>query len=303
MSLLARIALPLALAAVLATSAACGGGGDKKAATPAADLSQATAASTRAASAPTAGATRGTTPTKAATTRTGTPATTTPKPSNTPASTSRDGLDSYHYVVEVEFKVSRSENGVTGTIEGDYVAPDSHSFTQTFEVAGIRGQESTVIIGDDAWVKKTSGDWRATDADDPDVAGSLDLTSADPTFFADDDFVDDLAVFEAKDDSVDGREARRYDFDRDQFEKLGGAFGSDFINEGDLAGITEFRMTVWVDEETERMIRAELIAAGAAEDLLADSPIPANPGDTASISLKFHITRLNDDAITIEPPI
>jgi hypothetical protein len=301
MTLLPRIAIPLALITLTIASAACGGGGDK---TPTAtsDLSQATtAASTRTAGAPTSKATTGTTPTRAAGATTP-QATTTPKASAT--SSAVNALDSYHYIVNIKFELSGSNNGVTGTIEGDYVDPDSHSFTQTFDVGGIQGSESTVIIGDDAWLKGTGDtEWRATTADDPDVTGSLDLTSADPSFFADQSFVDDINAFDSKSESVDGRNARRYDFDRDQFAKLGDAFGSDIISPSDLAGIDAFNMTVWVDEETDTLIRAELTASGPADELLKDSPISSNPGDTASITLNFHITQVNDKSIKIDPPI
>jgi hypothetical protein len=297
----ARIALPLALLAMAVVGAACGSG-DKKAATATADLSQATsAAGTRSAGAPSAQATTGKTPTRAAGTTT-TQATTTPKAGAT--SSAVNALDSYHYVVNIKFELSGSESGVQGTIEGDYVGPDSHSFTQTFDVGGIQGKESTVIIGDDAWIMGTGDtDWRATTADDPDVSGSLDLTSADPTFFADQSFVDDISAFDSKSESVDGRDARRYDFDRDQFAKLGDAFGSDIISQSDLAGITAFTMSVWVDDETNTLIRAELNASGPAEELLKDSPISSNPGDVASITLNFHITQVNDKSIKIDPPV
>lgn len=301
MRLLARLGAPILIAALVATSVACGSGGDKKSATSTpADASDSTAAPTKRAGTPTAKATSGTTSTKAAGSKTAS-ATGTPKAASTVSAT--NGLDSYHYTVNIEFSVTGNANGINGKIEGDYVAPGSHAFTQTFEVAGIKGEESTVIIGGDAWQKQTSGDWKKTTADDPAVVSSTDLTSADPTFFADQSFVADIKVFQAKNDTVDGRAARRYDFDRDQFAQLGDAFGSDIISPADLAGITDFKMSVWVDEDTETLARAEITASGPAAELLKNSPITSNPGDTASISLKFTITRINDKSINIEPPI
>lgn len=301
---LARICTPILLAALVAASAACGSGGDEKSATQSAtatpaDAPDSTAAPTKRAGAPTAKATSGTTSTRAVGSKTAS-ATGTPKSSGISAT---NGLDSYHYTVNIEFSVTGNANGINGKIEGDYVAPGSHAFTQTFEVAGIKGEESTVIIGGDAWQKQTSGDWKKTTADDPAVVSSTDLTSADPTFFADQSFVDDIKVFQAKKDTVDGRAARRYDFDRDQFAQLGDAFGSDIISPADLAGITDFKMSVWVDEDTGTLARAEITASGPAAELLKNSPITSKPGDTASISLKFTITQFNDKSIKIEPPI
>ena len=75
-------------------------------------------------------------------------------------------FDSLHYVVDLEITIAQpgeaEETFISGQVEGDYVAPDSHAFTNTFEFGGLSGTEEIVIIGDDAWIREGQGDWTAT---------------------------------------------------------------------------------------------------------------------------------------------
>src|SRR3990170_734705 len=93
-----------------------------------------------------------------------TPGATEPEPTDTSA-----GLipfDSVHYVVDLEITIAQpgeaDETFISGQVEGDYVAPDSHAFTNTFEFGGLSGTDEIVIIGDDAWIREGQGDWTAT---------------------------------------------------------------------------------------------------------------------------------------------
>ena len=52
--------------------------------------------------------------------------------------------------VEIAFNVAGEDVAISGRIEGDYVAPDAHSYTQEFSFAGISGSEAAVIIGGEA---------------------------------------------------------------------------------------------------------------------------------------------------------
>src|SRR5262245_18849771 len=106
---------------------------------------------------------------------------------------SDDDLRSFHYVVNLDMQVQEGEGGFSGTIEGDYVSPDRHAFSQTYGFSGLTLEENYILIGEDAWTKAGNGEWEATTADDPEVVDALDLTSGDPDFFVfDEEFVDDI---------------------------------------------------------------------------------------------------------------
>jgi hypothetical protein len=222
----------------------------------------------------------------------------------TPEPGAESAFDSFHYTVDLAFTVAEPGEGeeslVSGLVEGDFVAPDSHSFSTTFGFAGLSATQELVIIGDSAWMREGSGDWVDTSASDPDVLDALDLTSADPTFFQDSEFAEDLARLDSEPDTINGVETRRYFISREAIETLAALLGDDFL--GDTSGIEEFEMTVWLEEETDALVRAELTAT-ASPDLLAEgAPFALSPDAEVTISMMIDVTQINDPDIEIEPP-
>jgi hypothetical protein len=216
------------------------------------------------------------------------------------------GLDSFHYTVELAFRVESepASDGITGTVTGDFAGPDSHAFSQDYQVAGMNAVEEAVIIGEDGWYRETGKEWRATTADDPDIVNARDLTSADPDFFGDSEFSAKIAVFANEKDSIEGRAVRRYHFTKDQIDALGEVLGSDFFSGTDLAGIETFDFTVWIDEKTGTMLRGKMDISGPADKLFNDgSPVDAPAGSTLRITMDINVSRINDASIKIEPPI
>jgi hypothetical protein len=227
-------------------------------------------------------------------------------PARSPARTPAPGspapsgaFESYRYAVTIGFNVVGEESaGINGTIDGEYLAPDSHAFSQAYQLAGLEASNDVVIIGDDAWEREGDGDWETTDRD----AINVDLTSADPDFFTDADFAEDIAVFDSEPDEVGGRQARRYSFDREQLAQVGELLGEDFFEEGSPEGIQEFEFTVWVDDETDALLRAEIDATATAE-ALGETGLAIQPGQVVHVTLTLELRDVNDTSIVIEPPI
>lgn len=212
-------------------------------------------------------------------------------------------FDSYHYVVTIRMEVEGEEDGaVGGDIEGDYVAPDSHSWNQSFAFGGLTFDESFVIIGEDAWYREGDGDWEAKSADDPIIADGTDLTSADPEFFNDRSFIEDIKAFDSTKEEKNGVSTRKYEFSKDQFDDLSKLLGDDLLGEMSIEDLDDFSMVIWIDDETDTLIAADLTASttrGGAGDFPVDVPEDRR----ITVKTTIDVTRINDESISIEPPI
>ncbi|MBI5288128.1 MAG: hypothetical protein HY873_04060 [Chloroflexi bacterium] len=296
------LALLIMAALVPALGAACGGGGKKK------DADGGKATATRSADSGDETPDDDASPTKRASSKTSTPtkktttsARKTTAPLKTKAATAVAGvdLDSFHYQVEIGFSVVGETESIGGTIEGDYVAPDSHSYSQQFSFAGISGSEDAVIIGGEAWHREGESDWEEAD---PDTLNT-DLTSADPEFIAGDtEFIEDIDVLDSEDSDVDGRAARKYSFSLDDIEALSGLLGDDFLDASDLQDIEDFSMVIWIDEDNDVILRADLTATAKAA-ALGDTGLGVDADQSVKVTLTLLLTNVNDDSIEIEPPI
>lgn len=214
-------------------------------------------------------------------------------------------FDSLHYVVDLEITIAQpgeaDETFISGQIEGDYVAPDSHAFSNTFEFGGLSGTEEIVIIGDDAWIREGQGDWTATSRLAPEIVNTLDLTSADPGFLSATDLAEGISALDSEPDSVNGVQTRRYQIPKEAIETLSEILGEDFL--ADTAGLEDFEMTVWLDEETDGLVRAELTATASPDIFGDDAGFNLAEDATVTISMTIDVTQINDPAIEIEPPI
>lgn len=223
-----------------------------------------------------------------------------------PSTSGESPFDSFHYTVGLGFSIEAAPSGeggvISGSVEGDFMAPDSHSFTSKFEFAGISSTEEAVIIGDDAWYRASGGEWRATTRNDPDVASAIGLTSADPTFLFSDELSRDLAALDSETEAINGVQTKRYHIPRETVAALASIFGEGFIK--DASGLQEFEMTVWVEEETGALVKADLAATAGPEIFgTADAPFDLPPDATITVTISINLTQTNDPSITIEPPI
>lgn len=214
-------------------------------------------------------------------------------------------FDSFHYTVDMEFTISEpgEEAGtlISVSVEGDFVAPDSHAFTSKFEFAGLSGTQEVVIIGDDAWLREGSGDWVQTTSSDPDVLDAIDLTSADPDFLWDEDFARNISVLDSQPETLDGVQTRRYHIPREAVDMLASLLGQGLLQ--DTAGLEEFEMTVWLEEETRALVRAEFTATASPELIDGGAPFDVSPDATLNVAMSIRLTSLNDPSIEIEPPL
>jgi hypothetical protein len=214
-------------------------------------------------------------------------------------------FDSYHYTVDLEFTIlapgEEDQAFVTGRVEGDFVAPDRHAFETSFEFAGLSVTEEAVLIGDDAWIRMGGGDWRATSRSDPDVVDAIELTSADPGFLDDTDFAQDLAALDSTPEEINGVQTRRYFIPSEAVDTLVDLLGEDFL--ADTAGLQEFEMTVWLEEETGALVRAEFDALAGPEILADGSGFDLPEDASAQVVMVIDRTQINDSGISIEPPI
>jgi hypothetical protein len=228
----------------------------------------------------------------------------TPTSAATEEPSSTNPFDSFHYTVDLEFSVvADSEDGlITGTVEGDYVAPDSHAFSTSFSVAGLSGTEEAVIIDDQAWYRESGTEWRETTRDDPDIVSAIELTSADPGFLSADNLGEDLAGLDSEIEERNGVSTRRYHIPRDAVDTLIDIFGDEFLQ--DASGLRDFEMTVWLEEESGALIRAEFSASASPELFGEEDPfLGLDPNDAIVVSMVIDLTQINDSSISIEPPI
>ena len=228
----------------------------------------------------------------------------TDEPEPTQASSGEPPFDSYHYTVDLAFTVEDAGDtegtSISGSVEGDFVAPDSHSFTSSFEFAGIGVTQEAVIIGDDAWYREGSGDWTATTVSDPQVQDALSLSSADPGFLQDQEFASDISALDSEAETLNGVETRRYHIPKEAIETLAELLGEDFLE--DAAGLEDFEMTVWLEDETGGLVRAEFTATASPDVFGAGAPFDLSAGATVSITMTINVTQINDESIEIEPP-
>lgn len=214
-------------------------------------------------------------------------------------------FESYHYVVDVSFSVEEpgeeTSELITVEVEGDYVGPDSHAYANSFAFAGISASQEVVIIGDDAWIRLGGGDWSVTSRADPDVLDSIDLTSADPEFLQDAEFAADFAALDSEREERNGVQTRKYFIPREAVETLVDILGEGFLE--DAGGLQEFEMTVWLEDETDALVRAELQAVASPELLGDEAGFAVSSDATINLSMLIDVTQINDDSISIEPPI
>ncbi len=213
--------------------------------------------------------------------------------------------DAYHYridlAVDIEDPMTDEPAQIAGTIEGDFEAPNSHSFTQNYTIGGISVTEEAILIGDDAWYREGNvGDWTATTATDPAVTDMLSLTSADEGFIDDPEFANDIAALDSEAETVNGVETRRYHIPSDAIDDLGVLFGEDFF--ASASGITEFDLTAWIGEDLNGLVRGELTATGTPEIFGAGSPFDVSPNSIVTIRMTINVTQINDESIAIGAP-
>jgi hypothetical protein len=212
----------------------------------------------------------------------------------TPAA--EDGPSSYRYAVAMTFGVVDGGE-VRLTIEGEYAAPDSHAYRRSFDLTELSGTEQVVVIGDEAWMREGARGWEEGEVDEIDTS----LTSADPEFISDPDFISDIAARDSVEETVGGRDARLYEFNLDQIREIAATLGERFLE--DLEGVEDFTMRIWIDTEFDLVLKAEIDATATRGAFGADGFVQGDLEEVIHGTLTVEVTDVDDDGIEIEPPI
>lgn len=291
------------LAPVLVVAAACGGDDEGTAAegTPS-GVSAASSASVTRSPEPTAA------PIERPATGTPTAATeVTQTPGSLRSSAVASPYQSFHYLVTIDMGVVDGATDAVfgGRVEGDYVAPDRHAFTNEFGFAGISFTTNSVIIGNEAWNQEGSGPWSATTLDALFVDGSTGLTSVDPEFFGfDTDAADGFGAMNGEPETLNGIATTRYVLTKELYEAVAPFLGDTPTGDMDISDFEEFSTTVWLDNEANALVKMDLYMTAPAAVMGNDLGALGLAADaTLSMTMSFEMTRINDESISIEPPL
>lgn len=287
-----RALLPALLAALVLAVAGCGGDDTPASAT----ASPTPTAESTPPPAPSASPTASPSPTPTA------------APTSPPPPPATGVLGSYRYRVDIEFALRGAEGDapvIVGSVEGDYVAPDRHRFTNAFSIGAIRFVQEVVLIGDEAWIREGNGAWRATTADSAEVVEASALTSADPAFPAGDTpLAEDIAVFAGETVTREGRPSMRYELDRADLLAIDELFGAGILGVAPVLSEAEtFDMRAWTDNETGALAALELLLVAPAEVLAGDLGIELEPGAPIAYRMSVALSDIDNTAIAIESPI
>ena len=194
----------------------------------------------------------------------------------------------------------------SGTIEGDYVAPDAYASTNAYERGGVGFELATVVIGDQAWLRDRSSDpWEPIS-----TAALLAYGSADPSpfgsvlFLFDTEFAERFAALAGAEprgvaDVRAGIQTIRYEV---PLELAAAVLPSGFLTGADSSVIQQFSAEVWVDPETSAVVAFDIRIVGTA-GAFADVEDLGFPADARLlIPVESEASQLNDPAIAIEPP-
>ena len=229
-------------------------------------------------------------------------------PASTPPPLAAGVLRSYRYRVDIEFVLRGTEGDVpviVGSVEGDYVAPDRHRFTNAFSIGAIRFVQEVASIGDEAWIREGTGAWRATPANAAEVVEASALTSADPAFPAGDTpLAEDISVFASERATRDGRASTRYELDRADLLAIDELFGAGIFGVAPMLSEAEtFDMRAWTDDETGALAALELLLVAPAEVLAGELGIELEPGAAIAYRMSVALSDIDDTAIAIESPL
>jgi hypothetical protein len=226
----------------------------------------------------------------------------TPEP--TPEASALLDLDRFHYVATLELHgadVDEAPDDVIITTEGDFQAPDRHSFSYTTQLSGATIRESAVVIGGRVWLRAGDSAWREATPEDP-QAQELFATAFSPIrpgFLGGADFRrvrDTVRRLPSTLEFVNEIRANHYQVGQEAIEYLE-AFLSD---EALLTDAQHLRWDVWLAEEGVWPVR--LVASGTVtSDLGILQQLNLKP--PSDWLLRIDITRPNDPALSVQAPL
>jgi hypothetical protein len=218
------------------------------------------------------------------------------------------GLRSFRYTsefsIEADAPGDAPPDSVRGRVDGTFVAPDLHAWTQTGSVGDISVREEWVFLPDAAWRRDGgAGAWEQLSRGEGEALANADLTSLDRDFLAlDEDFVESLSALQAQADTVDGRTARYYVLTQNDIDTISRLLGPDAFGGAPIDEIRDLEFRIWLDDETGALLRADFSATAPPEALGDEPPFAVAPGSVLRLRLTVALRDVNSDAVTVEPP-
>lgn len=212
-------------------------------------------------------------------------------------------LDRYHYVTTLLLHGNRPDGGtndISVTTEGDYQAPDKHSFTYTTQLPGAAVKVSAVVIGERIWLRNGNDPWTQTSLDDPQALRLLSVTFSpiNPGFLGGPSFRQARASVQRLPSTLEFvNELRAYHY-------AVGAAGAQYfqqllVQEPDVLGLQNMKWDVWLAQEGAWPIRLQ-----ATGTVMNDIPIlqQLDLAPPTEWTLRIDISRPNDPALSVEAP-
>lgn len=211
-------------------------------------------------------------------------------------------LDSFHYVASLTLRESNpSGKQITVSTEGDYQAPDRHSFTFLTGLGTTSVRTSAVVIGSDVWLRQGNGAWRKTALNDPQVGSLIGsaFSTIRPQFLGGPEFEqvrENVRRLPSNEEFVNDVQTVHYRVEASASDLIAA-----FIEGGTglVENVRGLRWELWLAQDGEWPVR--ILAAGTVESdlqLLKELGL-ATP---TKWELRVDITRPNDATLAVEAP-
>ena len=226
-----------------------------------------------------------------------------PPPTATPEKGSALPLERFHFVTSLTIRAQGAEGQAAPIIvstEGDFQSPDRHAFTYTISLGGASLSRSLVLIGEEAWLRNGTAQWKEVPRDDPRVAELLKIafSPARQDFLGGPEYQqvrETVRRLPSKEESVNGVPVNHY-----RVSAAGREFFETFLaGEQLLQNVQDFAWDVWLAEEGEWPVR--LLTSGQVN---ADHPFLSGLGllPPTIWELRIDISRPDDPTLSVVAP-
>lgn len=219
--------------------------------------------------------------------------------------TAQSDFQRAHFKTELDLTTyfpDGTRGGFAGEVEGDFVAPNSYSVVVDFFVPPDEGEAvraEAVLIGDRAWKRVRADEWVPTDPLDPVIGLFTNFLPVEVIQASTRQLTFIVAPMPAVQDVVAGTPALRFDLtDEAKSQAIEDpVFLQAFLGGGALVEPDAFDFSLWLSDDSERILKLEMSARFIPED--QDVP----PGTEFDYSASVTLSRYDDPTIVVEPPI
>ena len=170
-------------------------------------------------------------------------------------------------------------------IDGSIVADSDVFDSREWFGPQLVREEAYVVIGNSGWVKEDRKPWRELAAID--VLGIQSSTVTPSDFAGVYDVVNEL---EWQVRPHEGGAARVYQMPSDRADDLG--FWLPDVVSQDLLAVEEYQLELWIDAETEYVVRMDLEARGP-ESMLSDGAVTESGGGDLELTVVYEFSDIN----------